>query len=72
MQISHIKYLLFVIITVDSYGFHSNEFVTGADYGTVLDVAEKSFGCTTYVRLAKKAGLDKTLFNGKGKTTLGQ
>ena len=35
-------------------------------YGTVLDVAENSFGCTTFGRLARKAGLDKTVFNGKG------
>ena len=40
--------------------------IAGENYGTVLDVAEGSFGCTTFVRLAKKAGLDKSVFNGKG------
>ncbi|XP_072014567.1 transforming growth factor-beta-induced protein ig-h3-like [Amphiura filiformis] len=72
MQILHVQFVLFIITLLDNAVHQAvTAAVDGAvDANYVLDVADNSFGCTTYVRLARKAGLDKTLFNGKGPFTL--
>ena len=59
--------LIVSVLMSDDTSVWADKIAGHENYGTVLDVAEGSFGCTTFVRLAKRAGLDKSVFGGKGK-----